>query len=94
MSHAPIEPLRAYAGFVSCRSYLIFLGTVFGQPWLGYSKYWFQAAIKTLVRERPFVIDHSRNQQLVTTCPNGYLQRISSNLPGDNDNVIDDFADL
>jgi cephalosporin hydroxylase len=92
--YTPIEPLRAYAGFVSCRSYLIFLGTVFGQPWLGYSKYWFQAAIKTLVREVPFVIDHSRNQQLVTTCPNGYLLRIPSNLPDGNDNAIDDFADL
>jgi cephalosporin hydroxylase len=92
--YTPIEPLRAYAGFVSCRSYMIFLGTVFGQPWLGYSKYWFQAAIKTLVRERPFVIDHSRNQQLVTTCPNGYLQRISNNGLADNDSAIDEFADL
>jgi cephalosporin hydroxylase/glycosyltransferase involved in cell wall biosynthesis len=76
--YIPVEPLRIYGDLVSSRSYFIFLGTVFGQPWLGYSKYWFQRAIKTMVAESGFVIDHSRNQQLVTTCPNGYLQKISA----------------
>jgi len=75
--YIPVDCLRLYAGLVSCRSYLIFLGTVFGQPWLGYSKYWFLRAIKTVVAEGGLVIDHSRNRQLVTTCPSGYLQRIS-----------------
>ena len=73
----PIEALSAYAKFVTSRSYLVFMGTAFGQPWLGYSKYWFQSAIKTIAAESGFVIDHSRNQQLITTCPNGYLQKIS-----------------
>jgi cephalosporin hydroxylase len=74
--HFPIETLRAYARFVSCRSYLVFIGSVFGQSWLGYSKNWFQKAIRILVSEAPFAIDFSRDQQLITTCPHGYLQRI------------------
>ena len=74
--HFPIEALRAYSRFVSCRSYLIFLGSAFGQPWLGYSKNWFQKAIRMLASEVPFAIDFSRDQHLITTCPMGYLQRI------------------
>ncbi|HEX4504820.1 MAG TPA: CmcI family methyltransferase, partial [Alphaproteobacteria bacterium] len=91
--YTPIDPLRSYARFVSCRSYLIFIGTVFGQPWLGYSKYWFQAVINILVRETPFVIDYSRNQQLVTVCPNGYLQRILT-TPATSLDDMADFDDL
>jgi cephalosporin hydroxylase len=91
--YTPIGPLRDYARFVSCRSYLVFLGTVFGQPWLGYSKYWFQSAVKTIVREMPFVIDHSRNQQLVTVCPNGYLQRILTSPATSMDDLVE-FDDL
>lgn len=92
--YTPIEPLRAYAGFVSVRSYLIVLGSVFGQPWLGYSKFWLESAIKTLVREAPFVIDHSRNQQLVTTSPNGYLQRVLDNVLAGGGDAADDLSDI
>ncbi len=74
----PIEPLRAYARFVSMRSYLIVLGTVFGQPWLGYSSYWFQAAIRSFVAGAPFVIERGWNQHLITTSPGGYLRRVSA----------------
>jgi cephalosporin hydroxylase len=77
--HVPVESLRAYGRFVSRRSYLVFLGSVFSQPWLGYSKNWYLSAIKTFVSESAFVIDHSRNRQLITTCPNGYLQRLLEN---------------
>ena len=91
--YTPVDPLRSYARFVSCRSYLIFLGTVFGQPWLGYSKYWFQAAVNTIVREMPFVIDRSRNQQLVTVSPNGYLQRILTTPATSMDDLVE-FDDL
>jgi cephalosporin hydroxylase/glycosyltransferase involved in cell wall biosynthesis len=73
--HFPIDALRAYSRFVSCRSYLIFLGSAFGQPWLGYSKNWFQKAIRILAGEGRFAIDYSRDQHLITTCPMGYLQR-------------------
>jgi len=76
--HFPIEALRAYARLVSPRSYLVFLGSVFGQPWLGYSKNWFAKAIKTLVAEAPFAIDETWNQHLITTCPQGFLQRIGN----------------
>ncbi|MEI9987957.1 MAG: hypothetical protein WDN69_35565 [Aliidongia sp.] len=88
--HFPLDALRAYARFVSCRTYLIFLGSVFGQPWLGYSKNWFQKAIRALVAEAPFAIDYSRDQQLITTCPMGYLQRTGGLV-----SVLDDdeFAD-
>lgn len=86
--HFPIETLRAYANFVSCRSYLIFIGSVFGQPWLGYSRNWFQKAIRILVSEAPFAIDFSREQQLITTCPQGYLQRIGGFVaPAEDDDL-------
>jgi len=92
--YTPTAPLRAYAGFVSVRSYLIVLGTVFGQPWLGYSKFWLESAVKALVRDAPFVIDHSRNQQLVTISPNGYLQRILDNVLGGGSDAADDVSDF
>jgi cephalosporin hydroxylase len=75
--YMPVALLRAYANMVSCRSYLIFLGTVFGQPWLGYSKYWFLHELRIIAAEAGFVIDYSRNQQLISICPSGYLQRIA-----------------
>jgi hypothetical protein len=52
------------------------LNSVFGQPWIGYSKNWYQSAIKAFVAEGSFVIDQSRNRQLITTSPDGYLQRL------------------
>lgn len=72
----PIDALRACAGLVSPGSYLIVLGTVFGQPWLGYSTRWLRAAIKQLVAETGFVIDHGWNRQFVHTSPDGYLRRV------------------
>jgi cephalosporin hydroxylase/glycosyltransferase involved in cell wall biosynthesis len=93
--HIPLDGLRAYARFVSCRSYLIFLGSVFGQPWLGYSQNWFQKALRALTEEAPFVIDFSRDQQLITTCPMGYLQRTGGYLPTmDEDELAEMLRDL
>jgi cephalosporin hydroxylase len=77
----PIEALRAYAKFVTCRSYLVFLGTALGQPWLGYSTRWYMTAIRLLVAGGHFVIDTYRNPHLVTTSPLGYLQRIQPDDP-------------
>jgi cephalosporin hydroxylase len=82
----PIAPLRAYARFVSLRSYLIFLGSVFGQPWLGYSKHWFAKAIRALVEEAPMAIDETWTRHLITTSPLGYLQRIG-NFASTNDAI-------
>ena len=76
----PTDMLRAYAGFVSPRSYLIFVGSVFGQPWLGYSKNWFNVAIRQLVASMPFAIDETVNPHLISTSPLGYLQRIGGLL--------------
>jgi len=93
--HIPLDGLRAYARFVSCRSYLIFLGSVFGQPWLGYSQNWFQKALRALTEEAPFVIDLSRDQHLITTCPMGYLQRTGGYLPAlDEDELAEMLRDL
>jgi cephalosporin hydroxylase len=74
--HLPVDGLRAYAGFVTPRSYLVFLGTAFGQPWLGYSKQWRMTAIRRLLDWAPFSIDTGCNPHLVSTSPCGYLQRI------------------
>lgn len=68
--------LQAYSRLVSYRSYLIFLGSVFGQPWLGYSSNWYLAAIRAFVADSPFVIDHSWTRQWVTVCPSGYLRKV------------------
>lgn len=72
----PDDALRACSRFVSLGSYMIVLGTAFGQPWLGYSTRWLQAAIKQVVAEAGFVIDRAWNQHLVHTCPGGYLRRV------------------
>jgi cephalosporin hydroxylase len=72
----PVDMLTAYARLVSYRSYLVFVGTVLGQPWLGYSNRWYMAAIRQfLASGAPFVIDHSFDEQLVSVCAGGYLHR-------------------
>jgi cephalosporin hydroxylase len=83
----PLDMLATYARFVSFRSYLIFLGTVLGQPWLGYSNRWYLTAIRRfLAGGAPFVIDHSHDQQLISFCASGYLRRTGqatcSDAPG------------
>ena len=77
----PINALRAYADFVTARSYLIFLGTAFGQPWLGYSRRWYRTAVQRLLDEASFTIDETCNPHLISTSPNGYLQRIEPPSP-------------
>jgi cephalosporin hydroxylase/glycosyltransferase involved in cell wall biosynthesis len=86
--HRPLESLRAYGRFVSYHSYLIFLNSVFGQPWIGYSKNWYKSAIKAFVAQAPFVIDQSRNRQLITTAPGGYLQRLFEDDGDDSHNAL------
>jgi cephalosporin hydroxylase len=73
----PIEALKAYARFVSFRSYLIYLRSVLGQPWLGYSRYWHLRAIQGFLNQgAPFVVDATWTQHLISSCPSGYLQRV------------------
>ncbi len=72
----PVGALRAFSRFVTCRSYLVFLGTSLGQPWLGYSKRWYMAAIRMLLEREPFVIDLQCNVHMASTSPLGYLQRM------------------
>jgi cephalosporin hydroxylase len=90
------ESLRAYGSLVSYRSYLICLGTVFGQPWLGYSNRRPLQAIRDFIRANPsFTVDQSRTQQLVSTCPSGYLQRIGNSMTAvDYDPTLDDIVDV
>ena len=69
--------LRAYGELVSYRSYLVCLGTLFGQPWLGYSSRQYMQTIREFADEdSPFMIDRSWNQQLISTCPSGYLRKV------------------
>ncbi len=72
----PLDKLRALSRFVSHRSYLIYLRTALGQPWLGYSKYWHQKTIQLFVDESEFAIDRSIDRHIVTSNPWGYLQRV------------------
>ena len=72
-----VESLRAYGALVSYRSYLICLGTLFGQPWLGYSSHEHMQTIRQFsAGDSPFVIDRSWNRQLVSSCPGGYLRKV------------------
>ncbi len=71
-----LEVLRTYAAFVSLRSYLVCVGSAFGQPWLGYSKTWTMNAITRFTSVEPFAADINRTAHFITSCPNGFLQRI------------------
>ena len=79
---APLEGLRACAAFVSLRSYLVCIGTAWGQPWLGYSDRWVKSALDAFLREAPFTVDRARTEHFVTSCPCGFLQRIGPILSG------------
>jgi len=69
--------LQAYGELVSYRSWLICLGTLFGQPWLGYSTRHHLQVIREFTRgHSPFVIDRSWNRQLISTSPSGYLRKV------------------
>jgi hypothetical protein len=74
----PVDALRAYSKFVSPRSYLIVLGTVLGQPWLGYSKRWYLFAIDTFLPDSGFKIDAGWDQDPLSTCAFGYLRRVDA----------------
>lgn len=80
-----LSTLHAYGALVSYRSYLICLGTLFGQPWLGYST----CQHLQIVREftdghSPFVIDRSWNRQLISTSPSGYLRKVGNSCTAAN----------
>lgn len=74
----PVQALRHWGNLVSHRSWLICLGTVFGQPWLGYAAQHHLETIRDFVAldGSPFVIDRSWNRQLLSTCPSGYLRKV------------------
>lgn len=77
MNTFSVASLQAYGSLVSYRSYLICLGTLFGQPWLGYSNRRPLQTIRDFIRDTPtFVIDRSWNRQLISTSPSGYLRKI------------------
>ena len=73
---ATLDTMHTYAGFVSLRSYLVCVGSAIGQPWLGYARSWTMNAITQFTRQAPFAIDTSRTAHFITSCPNGFLQRI------------------
>ena len=72
----PVAELRRFAGFVTLRGYLVFLGTAMGQPWLGYSRNRYHNAVDLLLDEGTFAIDEGCTRHLVSLCPFGFLQRI------------------
>jgi hypothetical protein len=91
--YLPVEAIKTYASFVSFRSYFVFLGTVLGQPWLGYSRYWFAAAIRMFVQQDPaFVRDPTKSEQITVMCAQGYLKRVRRrNLFEAYDASLDEF---
>lgn len=80
-NHFCSATLAAWGELVSHRSYLICVGTVFGQPWLGYSTRQHYKTLREFTEpNRMFVIDRSWTRQLITTCPYGYLRKIGGGL--------------
>ncbi len=75
--YLPVRPISIYSRYVTQGSYFVFLGTVFGQPWLGYSRYWFATALRAFLEEdNSFRVDKTLDQHLVSLCALGYLQRV------------------
>jgi cephalosporin hydroxylase len=87
-----LEPLRAYARFVSFGSYLVVLRTVLGQPWLGYSKHWLRRAIHLFLQGSDFVMDETRTQHLISVCLSGYLARVKPPVPCADDDSLEALA--
>ena len=80
----PIEQLREAARYLSVGSYLVFLNTAGGQPYLGYSRQWKRKAVQILTAETPdLVIDRSWEAHFVTSCPWGYVRRLGGPRPYD-----------
>lgn len=74
---APTDELRRYAGLVSHRSYIVYLNTALGQPWIGYSNRWPKNAIRTLTTESSrYAVDPRFDEQLGSTSPKGFIQRV------------------
>jgi len=74
---APTEELRRYAGLVSYRSYIVYLNTGLGQPWIGYSDRWPKDAIRKLTTgSARYAVDTRFDEQLGSTSPQGFIQRV------------------
>jgi len=86
--------LQAWGALVSYRSWLVCLGTLFGQPWLGYSTHQYLQAIREFISGNPsFVIDRSWNRQLISACPSGFLRKVGGTVTATNyDAALDDPA--
>lgn len=86
--------LQALGTLVSHRSYLVCLGTLFGQPWLGYSTHQHLRTIQDFIKSEPaFVIDRSCHRQLISTCPSGYLRKVGGAVTAATyDAALDDIA--
>lgn len=73
----PIEPLRRYADLVTFGSYIVYLNTALGQPWLGYSNRWPGKAIRMLTeRSERFAIDPRFDEIIGTSSPKGFIRRV------------------
>jgi cephalosporin hydroxylase len=80
-----VASLRFWGALVSYRSWLVCLGTLFGQPWLGYSTHEHLQTVRDFIRSDPaFVIDRSWNRQLISTCPFGYLRKVGGSCTAAN----------
>lgn len=86
--------LAAWGKLVSHRSYMICVGTVFGQPWLGYSTRQHYKTLREFTEGNPmFVIDRSWTRQLITTCPYGYLRKTGGGVKAASyDATLDEFG--
>lgn len=86
--------LQAFGALVSYQSWLVCLGTLFGQPWLGYSTHQHLQAIREFTSgDSSFVIDRSWNRQLISTCPSGFLRKIGGTVTAANyDAALDELA--
>jgi cephalosporin hydroxylase len=89
-----LASLQAWGKLVSYRSFLICVGTVFGQPWLGYSsRQHFKTVRDFTESDAQFINDRRWTSQLFTTCPYGYLRKIGGSITATTyDAALDEIA--
>ena len=94
MEDVSLATLQAWGKLVSHRSYLVCLGSVYGQPWLGYSsRQHFKAIREFTAGDSPFVVDRSLTRQLISTSPYGYLRKVGGGTTAASyDDTLDNFA--
>jgi cephalosporin hydroxylase len=89
----PFDALRRYAELVTYGSYIVYLNSALGQPWLGYSTRWPMKAIRMLTEHgERYAVDPRFDETLGSTCPKGFIRRVGGLIKVyEDDPALDDL---